>query len=289
MHHLFLFFLTAVLIRAQHIEREPQIVQKLASSYKDAQNMYREQRLANEKYCLLYNNITGKNELNKNCTIVFLHVEKTGGTSLCQQSVAKSMNVPLDRQNHYRTTNVAANCNLPLEHDMNDGTNRYIKYLRQNDLTFVGHEYQEFHPHINGNIRNKYNGNNLVVPVDNYYENSVIYVTVLRNPLDRLISQLHNEFCFFSSKDKDYIRWLYQCWDINVYKNNILDIINHECFNRMDRFFEFYTKYFASCFTIDATIKCSWESNYEKLSIATAKLEIISSFLVLDSEEEAIW
>lgn len=125
---------------------------------------YREARLRAEANCLVNDPSTGKNKIKDHCTLFYVHVHKSGGSTICE--IAKKQG--------YRTTD-EPNCNLPLNLDTRLDSISYLKYIQDHRLKFVAQEKPPFNPSVTAD--------------------NIIYFTTIRSPLDRLISQLHHQTC----------------------------------------------------------------------------------------------
>lgn len=105
------------------------------------------------------------------CVVYYLHNHKTGGSTMCQTAL----------KNGLRTPGVAENCNVPkairLDHRIN-----IQELIFQKKWNFIAQEDSPL----------RLNTSN----------DRFVYLTTIRNPLDRLVSHIHHEFCGGDSNAK---------------------------------------------------------------------------------------
>ena len=98
------------------------------------------------------------------CSVFYLHNHKTGGSTMCRTA----------QLNGLKISGLGDNCNIPPAVRRNKNIN-HQQYVFEKKLQFVAQEDKPFHL--------------------NASNSRFIYMTTMRNPMDRLVSHLHHEFC----------------------------------------------------------------------------------------------
>lgn len=128
-------------------------------------------RLNSEKNCLISLKLKKKTTLNllNECILFFLHFHKTGGSTICSMAIKEG----------YKSNQID-NCQTNLINRNNE-----YNYTINNKFNFISSEGLFFQPNLNSN--------------------KIIYFTTIRNPYDRIISQLHHELCENQNEGQGFI------------------------------------------------------------------------------------
>lgn len=224
----------------------------VAESSQNLTAIYRENRLKAEANCLVYDAKTGRNFVKDHCTLFYVHVHKSGGSTVCQTAINAG----------YRVGAKERNCNIPPDLDTRENSELYLEYIRDHHLTFVAQESVPFNP--------------------NLHADNVLYFTTVRNPLDRIISHLHHETC---AKLESGIHDIPEAGNCSVDWKHISagQLITDECLRNASMFSSISNlvhHYFAGC-----EDKCTAVD----LVMAEARLEILSAIVVLSTHDEYSW
>jgi hypothetical protein len=101
--------------------------------------------------------------LQGNCSVYFVHNHKAGGTTLCNIAVQAGL----------RVAKPVRNCLEPDELRGAGKEGQLVRYMEQNSFQFVAHEFGPFLPLTQESKH-------------------IVYVTVVRNPWDRVLSAAHH-------------------------------------------------------------------------------------------------
>ena len=107
--------------------------------------------------------------------------------------------------NGFKTTGLGDNCNIPPAVRKNDTITRE-DFIIHHNLQFVAQENKPFRL--------------------NESSNKFVYMTTFRNPMDRLVSHLHHEFCYNGKPMKDRLEH-HLCYGV---PETLSDLINNPCF-----------------------------------------------------------
>lgn len=209
-----------------------------------------------EKHCLSpsKSNIP-RHELVKGCTLYFLHVHKTGGTTMCYTA----------RKNGF-VANQRNNCNAPVEiSNVERKTHSGVvqEFVARNNISFIGQEFAGFHPNISEN-------------------NKFLYITTVRHPVDRLISHLHHTLCQSTPDRGNFLLARANCTTIkDIRKMKLSELILDPCFQKLPGFYRVTTDFYINMF-----MKCELSCTMLDLKNAMKMLHYFSAIVVSDSTEE---
>ena len=228
-----------------------------------------------EKNCLsdvssasgAWNRAQRQTHLTNNCVVYYLHNHKTGGSTMCHTALNSGFHI----------TSLDDNCNLPLDIVGQDRKSR-AKGIAQNyvlqhpKLTFVAQELPPFYPNITN---------------DKY-----IYITTIRNPIDRVISHIHHGFCTARSLEKsNTLLQNANCSSIgNIQHMTLSDLIMDRCFE--NELLWLSSNYYVSMFTGCTVNKKKTAAGHENvcsrrhLLLAQSKLHYFSVIMITDTFED---
>jgi hypothetical protein len=217
----------------------------------DERNIFQEIRLRSEKKCLIpYKSHDPRTTLShnniSNCVLFYLHFHKSGGTTICSMIT----------QEGYKG-NLKDNC-------LSSFSYRHQEYQFALDyhLNFVALEREIFEPNLTSS--------------------SIIYMTTIRHPYDRIISHLHHEICERSEADSIQFMKSQHCDGIDITTASLAEIILNPCFNST-------LSYLSSNFYLKILTGCS-ESHRpcteDDLKLAIDRLKIMSVIMITDTPED---
>jgi hypothetical protein len=179
------------------------------------------------------------------CVLFYIHFHKSGGTTICSMI-----------QKEGYQGNRKLNCQAAPEYQ-----HREYEFAIQHHLNFIAIESGVF--------------------AANLTSGSIIYMTTIRHPYDRIISHLHHEICQRNQVEAQLLMKTHHCDDLNVTTATLADFVLNPCFNASLSSFtsNFYMKKMTGCHNLSP---CTEES----LKIAIKKLEIMSVIMVTDTPED---
>ena len=131
------------------------------------------------------------------CSIFYLHNHKTGGSTMCKTAFVNGMKI----------SGLGENCNVPRQI-------RYSKhispqeYIFEKKLQFVAQEDKPFRL--------------------NETNNRFVFMTTFRNPMDRVVSHLHHEFCGRGGSEQERRMKSHHCLST---PGTLSDVIADPCFS----------------------------------------------------------
>jgi len=206
-----------------------------------------------EKVCV-HNGHFARTSLDNNCSIYFVHNHKAGGTTLCNIAVQAGM----------RVAKPVRNC---LEPDDLRGPGKeglLARYIEDNRYQFVAHEFGPFLPLSRESSR-------------------ILYVTVVRNPWDRVLSAAHHELCQKTLEAGQKAAAARHC-DFDLRTATAADVVLDPCFRRAFSSVNHYVNKFSPCPTSrggGGQPECT-ESNLQE---AKGLLDLMSAVLITDSPD----
>jgi hypothetical protein len=211
------------------------------TSLHSSSEIYDQIRLKSEQNCLIPHAYDEDNnykddprtvlDKSKRCLIYYLHIHKSGGTTICSTIRHQGFN-----------SNQKENC-LPDR----PFYNHEFEYSMEHNYNFIAQESPYFHPNLTNT--------------------QMLYMTTIRHPYDRIISHLHHEFC--NRKEADAIERIKQ-FDCNfdIRTATLPEIILSNCFNGTME--QMTSNYYLRMFTNCIASKCTEEhlqKAIEKLNI----------------------
>jgi hypothetical protein len=148
------------------------------------------------------------------CALYYLHNHKTGGSTMCKTAHVNGLKVP----------SLKTNCNVPLA----IRTNKIIhlqEYVAENKIQFVAQEDEPFRM--------------------NESNTHFVYMTTIRNPMDRMVSHLHHEFCGMGPLNVERELRSHGCLRP---PGTLSDLISDPCFDRQ-RMSHITTDYYLAMLT----------------------------------------
>jgi hypothetical protein len=207
-------------------------------------------RLHSEHNCLIpYNSSNSQHDprttLSHQCVLIYLHFHKSGGTTLCY----------LMTKEGYKG-NVSNNClalSSYLHHEH--------QYALDHQYNFVAHENGLFQPNLTSS--------------------STVYMTTIRHPYDRIISNLHHEICGGSQVQAIQFLERLHCNGIDITTASLAEIILNPCFNTTLTHItsNFYLRTLTNC---DGNHPCTEDS----LRLAIEKMKVMSVIMITDTPED---
>lgn len=162
---------------------------------------------------------------------------------MCSAARASGMNVPSPLRNCLEPDNIA-------------GTEAVVDHMRKNHLQFLSHEFGPFRPFLSSS--------------------EILYITVIRNPWDRILSAMHHALCQKNLADA-VVQTKNRGCTFNVATATASDIIMDKCFPRQFSSRDFYVNMFADCpHKICKPVHLARSVNRSKL---------LSAIIVTDSSE----
>ena len=206
--------------------------------------------------------------LRHGCVAYYLHNHKTGGSTMCHTA---------EKSGYYITT-LQDNCNLPYEIVRNDRKNRnrgiaqHYVLNHHPKLTFVAQELPPFLPNVSNN---KY-----------------IYLTTIRNPIDRVISHIHHGVCTVRTVENSQ-QFLHNgnCSIADIRVMTLSDLILDPCFEKELLWLSsnYYISMFTGCTVNRKKISGVGQENVcsrRHLLLAQSKLHYFSVIMMTDTSEE---
>lgn len=209
-----------------------------------------------EKHCLLSSRGSHRRHLSDECVVHFLHIHKTGGTTMCNTAL----------HNNFRVTG-NNNCNTPLAVSLNDKRNPELgiaqQYILDNKLSFVGQEYALFQPNISSD--------------------QFIHMITVRHPADRLVSHLHHAICEGSQTNAIHFLDSRNCTTIkNIKTFTLSDLVLDSCFLAKPPSLSPITM----DFYINSMMKCQPHCTKADLRSSLIKLHYFSAIIMTDTPEQ---
>jgi hypothetical protein len=226
-------------------------------------------RLQWEHHCLLPHNTSSNHTLthshtpsqhhylNDNCVVQFLHIHKTGGTTMCNTA----------KMNGFRVTG-HNNCNTPVAVSVYDQAHPELgltqQYAFDHNLTFIGQEHTLFLPNIS--------------------TNRVVHMVTVRHPADRLISHIHHTMCEGTVANAERCVRIWNCSTIkDVRTAKLSDIILDPCFQSANPGLYAIT----TDFYIDMIMKCRHRRcTTTDMRLAMKRLHFFSAIMITDTPEQ---
>jgi hypothetical protein len=178
------------------------------------------------------------------CVIYYVHNHKSGGTTICNTA---------DRAGH--RVNMKDNCNIP-----SSNRSDWANVVERLNLTFVAQEDPPFQPDLTR---------------DNY-----IYMTTVRDPYDRIVSDLHHTFCLGTLDHARTTAQSHKC-TFDIQHASLSDIVLSDCFDSHYFWYvtsHLYLRMFSGCYGRECTVR--------HLAAAKDKLNVMTVILVTDTRED---
>mmetsp|Transcript_199 Transcript_199/g.363 ORF Transcript_199/g.363 Transcript_199/m.363 type:complete len:325 (+) Transcript_199:1-975(+) len=156
-----------------------------------------------------------------------------------------------------RSPGLRDNCNIPFE--LFDDPTLIDDYIQRKQYRFVAQEILPF------------------IPKENLVGN--LYITTIRNPLDRVLSHLHHSSCYGRMMSQMF--YDYSGCSFHLYNATFSDIIFDPCMvgtNLSEVTSNYYVKMFSGC----SHAYC----NHDSLEYAKRMLSIMSAIIITDSQHE---
>ena len=182
---------------------------------------------------------------NKGCVIYYVHNHKSGGTTMCRTARAAGY-----------TVNMQRNCNAP-----GNGNTWTKESIAKMKLTFVAQEDPYFQPDLSQ---------------DNY-----LYMTTIRDPYDRIVSDLHHTLCLGSLQHAQEVIRNHSC-SFNIRTASLTDIVTDKCFQ--GHFWYVSRNYYLRMFTGCEKERC----NEDSLQLAKDILQVMSVLMITDTPNDFV-
>ena len=153
---------------------------------------------------------------------------------------------------HFKVASLATNCNLPRH------IHNYEHYMDMNNITFGAQEDGSFIPSLE--------------------VTHTLHFTTVRNPLDRIVSHLHHEFCNRKSKQEAIEFFATKNCKVSIENTTLAALIMDPCFSERS------IASFTSNFYIKRFSNCSESVTEACLEMAKSMLDSMSAILITDSD-----
>ena len=176
------------------------------------------------------------------CAIFYVHNHKSGGTTMCHTAEMAGHKI-----------NKGINCNLPSRDKA-----LWPNDIKRMNLSFAAQENGPFEPYMD--------------------LNNLLYMTTIRDPYDRIVSDFHHTLCQGTLEHARDIVRIHNC-SYDVETASLTDIVMDSCFDT--RMWYMTTNYYVRMFS-----GCKRDCNASHVKIATDKLEVMSVILLTNSPEQ---